>query len=145
MWPSFLIEKIKKNVTKSIIYDRIKPRKEGFFMDKSKLKELLTAWGEVSETRDKIDAISKNLDEGAEMIIREQYSNYFRRMERLSQIIYSNLTVSEVYFLRLRYVFGICWDLLADKLNYSRMSCFRIHDRILKKLYTVLQKSNFEI
>lgn len=102
----------------------------GFFMERKKIKELLISWGRISETKQQFN----NLDADAKEIMRERYEIYFKKLECFNNIIYSCLTVQEVYFLRLRYVLGVCWDNMPYKLHFSRMHCFRIHNAILDKL-----------
>jgi len=129
--------------------------------EKEYIKSMLIKWGEApekaEEKRAEAEALSERIKaekalsfDGGE--IRKSVIDAYK--ERISALaldsaeliklegrVYaalSRLSKPERDVINLRYKYGISWDFIAEKVNFSRMQCFRIHNRALEKIKDLL-------
>ena len=52
--------------------------------------------------------------------------------------IFKCLVPRERKILEYRYKYGMCWEFIPEKVGFSRMQCFRIHDKALERIQNFL-------
>ncbi len=55
--------------------------------------------------------------------------------------ILKRLIMRERKIIEYRYRDGIYWDFISEKMNLSRMQCFRIHNSVIERIYKILSQN----
>lgn len=63
-----------------------------------------------------------------------EYHKYLRHIKYVNRAISELDGVEEVRVLRLRYIDGLLWGAVAEKMHYSLRRCYEIHNSALKNM-----------
>lgn len=130
----------KDELTEIIIADKkIRAKKE----TAAALYELATSVPGVDTTTVKVQTSSRSENE-----IINKYLDLERELKKdiaavleKKEVVYKKLQVLdglEKDIMQLRYIGGLSWDEIADKINVSSRHVYRIHDKALEKLKHVI-------
>lgn len=130
----------KEELTEIIIADKkIRAKKETAVA----LYELATSVPGVDTTTVKVQTSSRSENE-----IINKYLDLERELKKdiaavleKKEVVYKKLQVLdglEKDIMQLRYIGGLSWDEIADKINVSSRHIYRIHDKALEKLKHVI-------
>lgn len=130
----------KEELTEIIIADKkIRAKKE----TAAALYELATSVPGVDTTTVKVQTSSRSENE-----IITKYLDLERELKKdiaavleKKEVVYKKLQVLdglEKDIMQLRYIGGLSWDEIADKINVSSRHVYRIHDKALEKLKHVI-------
>lgn len=130
----------KEELTEIIIADKkIRAKKE----TAAALYELATSVPGVDTTTLKVQTSSRSENE-----IINKYLDLERELKKdiaavleKKEVVYKKLQVLdglEKDIMQLRYIGGLSWDEIADKINVSSRHVYRIHDKALEKLKHVI-------
>ena len=130
----------KEELTEIIIADKkIRAKKE----TAAALYELATSVPGVDTTTLKVQTSSRSENE-----IINKYLDLERELKKdiaavleKKEVVYKKLQVLdglEKDIMQLRYIGGLSWDEIADKINVSSRHIYRIHDKALEKLKHVI-------
>lgn len=82
------------------------------------------------------NSVIKNIDVYEKAILRlEQDINDVLNIKACLDSWVSFLKLDEQKIITLRYKDGLSWDYIPDIIHKSRMQCFRIHNKVIRKLY----------
>lgn len=130
----------KEELTEIIIADKkIRAKKE----TAAALYELATSVPGIDTTTLKVQTSSRSENE-----IINKYLDLERELKKdiaavleKKEVVYKKLQVLdglEKDIMQLRYIGGLSWDEIADKINVSSRHVYRIHDKALEKLKHVI-------
>ena len=130
----------KEELTEIIIADKkIRAKKE----TAAALYELATSVPGIDTTTLKVQTSSRSENEIINKYLdleRELKKDIAALLEK-KEVVYKKLQVLdglEKDIMQLRYIGGLSWDEIADKINVSSRHVYRIHDKALEKLKHVI-------